>query len=205
MLKLFLPLTMRKKTVFSGLSKPVYKNSSLFWSILAKQYLNILSGLKIAGNKKKKKQKGDLSEKNYVQHLRKKLGEKSVVFRTGINADEGVPDIMAYSHGKISFYEIKPALSYGDGITDQFLKDTQEKWIRENCLENKIKAYIVFYLGGDQKVRPKFLYYTKQLTKQNLKKYSRSSSISSRDRVIDKMVKDSLSGKIEFGRPGKDF
>ena len=55
------------------------------------------------GVKKKKKQKGDLSEKIYVQHLRKKLGEKSVVFRTGINADEGVPDIMAYSHGKNKF------------------------------------------------------------------------------------------------------
>ena len=153
----------------------------------------------------KKKLRGELSEIKYVGYLRKKLGEKSVVFRTGINADEGVPDIMAYSHGKISFYEIKPALSYGDGITDQFLKDVQEKWIRENCLEKKIKAYIVFYLGGDQKVKLKFGYYTKQLTKQNLKKYSRSSSISSRDRVIDKMVRDSLSGKIEFGRPGIDF
>ena len=109
---------------------------------------------------------GDLSEECYVKRLKKKLGEKSVVFRTGINADEGVPDIMAYSHGKISFYEIKPALSYGDGITDQFLKDAQEKWIRENCLERKIKAYTVFYLGGDQKVRLKFGYYTKQLTKQ---------------------------------------
>ena len=141
---------------------------------------------------------GDLSEECYVKRLKKKLGEKSVVFRTGINADEGVPDIMAYSHGKISFYEIKPALSYGDGITDQFLKDAQEKWIRENCLERKIKAYIVFYLGGDQKVRLKFGYYTKQLTKQNLKKYSRSSSISSREGVLDKMVKDSISGKIEF-------
>ena len=150
------------------------------------------------GAKKKKPQKGDLSEKNYVQHLRKTLGEKSVVFRTGINADEGVPDIKAYSHGKISFYEIKPALSYGDGITDQFLKDAQEKWIRENCLEKKIKAYIVFYLGGRQKVRLKFDYYSKQLTKQNLKKYSRSSSISSREDVLDKMVKDSISGKIEF-------
>ena len=52
------------------------------------------------GAKKKKMQKGDLSEKNYVQHLRKKLGEKSVVFRTGINADEGVPDIMAFRMGK---------------------------------------------------------------------------------------------------------
>ena len=146
----------------------------------------------------KKKLRGELSEIKYVEYLRKKLGEKSVVFRTGINADVGVPDIIAYSHGEISFYEIKPAFSYGDGITDQFLKNAQEKWIRENCLEKKIKAYIVFYLGGDQKVRPKFGYYTKQLTKQNLKKYSRSSSISSREDVLDKMVKDSISGKIEF-------
>ena len=145
----------------------------------------------------KKKLRGELSEIKYVGYLRKKLGEKSVVFRTGINADVGVPDIIAYSHGKISFYEIKPALSYGDGITDQFLKDAQEKWIRENCLERKIKAYIVFYLRTGRK-RLKFTYYSKQLTKQNLKKYSRSSSISSREGVLDKMVKDSISGKIEF-------
>ena len=112
---------------------------------------------------------------------------------------------MAYSHGKISFYEIKPAFSHGDGYTAQFLKDAQEKWIRENCLENKIKAYIVFYLGGDQKVRLKFNYYSKQLTKQNLKKYSLTSSKSSRIAVIDKMVIDSISGKIDFGRPGIDF
>ena len=150
------------------------------------------------GAKKKKIQKGDLSEKNYVQHLRKKLGEKSVVFRTGINADEGVPDIMAYSHGKISFYEIKPALSYGDGVTDQFLKNAQEKWIRENCLENKIKVYIVFYLGGDQKVRLKFDYYSKQLTKQNLKKYSQSSSKSNRIAFREKQVKNYNKGKIRF-------
>ena len=149
------------------------------------------------GAKKKKMQKGDLSEKNYVQHLRKKLGEKSVVFRTGINADEGVPDIMAYSHGKISFYEIKPALSYGDGITDQFLKDAQEKWIRENCLEKKIKAYIVFYLRTGRK-RLKFTYYSKQLTKQNLKKYSQSSSKLSRMAVLDKMDSDYDRGKIRF-------
>ena len=149
------------------------------------------------GAKKKKMQKGDLSEKNYVQHLRKKLGEKSVVFRTGINADEGVPDIMAYSHGKISFYEIKPATSYGDGITDQFLKDTQEKWIRENCLEKKIKVYIVFYLRTGRK-RLKFTYYSKQLTKQNLKKYSQSSPKSTRMAVLDKMDSDYDRGKIRF-------
>ena len=140
---------------------------------------------------------GDLSEECYVKRLKKKLGEKSVVFRTGINADEGVPDIMAYSHGKISFYEIKPALSYGDGITDQFLKDAQEKWIRENCLERKIKAYIVFYLRTGRK-RLKFTYYSKQLTKQNLKKYSQSSPKSTRMAVLDKMDKDYDDGKIHF-------
>ena len=168
-----------------------------------KKFVKRYGGKKKKSSRKKSMGTGDLSEEYYAERLRKKLGEKSLVFRTG--KARGVPDIVAFSRGRISFYEIKPALSYGDGVTDQFLKDTQEKWIRENCLENKIKAYIVFYFGGDQKVRPKFFYYTKQLTKQNLKKYSRSSSISSRDRVIDKMVKDSLSGKIEFGRPGKDF
>ena len=142
---------------------------------------------------------GDLSEECYVRRLKKNLGKKSLVFRTGINASEGVPDIIVFSHGRISFYEIKPGGWYSDSdIMDQFLRKAQEKWIRENCLEKKIKAYIVFYLGGDQKVRLKFDYYSKQLTKQNLKKYSRSSSISSREDVLDKMVKDSISGKIEF-------
>ena len=150
------------------------------------------------GAKKKKPQKGDLSEKNYVQHLRKKLGEKSVVFRTGINADEGVPDIMAYSHGSISFYEIKPGGWYGDSdIMDQFLRKAQEKWIRENCLEKKIKAYIVFYLRTGRK-RLKFTYYSKQLTKQNLKKYSQSSPKSTRMAVLDKQDKDYNRGKIRF-------
>ena len=145
----------------------------------------------------KKKLRGELSEIKYVEYLRKKLGEKSVVFRTGINADVGVPDIIAYSHGKISFYEIKPAFSYGDGITDQFLKDAQEKWIRENCLEKKIKVYIVFYLRSGWK-RLKFTYYSKQLTRQNLKKYSQSSPKSTRMAVLDKMDKDYNRGKIRF-------
>ena len=51
---------------------------------------------------------GDLSEECYVKRLKKNLGKKSLVFRTGINASEGVPDIIAFSGRGISFYEIKP-------------------------------------------------------------------------------------------------
>ena len=101
------------------------------------------AGLKPTRFGGKKKQRGDLSEKCYVQRLRKELGEKSVVFRTGINADEGVPDIMAYSHGRISFYEIKPAEPRSNSNpTTIYLRVTQENWIKKNCLEKKIKAYI---------------------------------------------------------------
>ena len=82
-------------------------------------------------------------------------------------------------------------------IMDQFLRKAQEKWIRENCLERKIKAYIVFYLRTGRK-RLKFTYYSKQLTKQNLKKYSQSSPKSTRMAVLDKMDKDYDDGKIHF-------
>ena len=158
---------------------------------------------------------GDLSEECYVKRLKKKLGEKSVVFRTGINASEGVPDIIAFSGRGISFYEIKPGgrhvsslgksyvttgveVRYTDSdIMDQFLRKAQEKWIRENCLERKITAYIVFYLRTGRK-RLKFTYYSKQLTKQNLKKYSQSSPKSTRMAVLDKMDKDYDDGKIHF-------
>jgi hypothetical protein len=148
--------------------------------------------------RKKSMRTADLSEDHFVKRLKETLGKKSIVFRTGINADEGVPDIMAYSHGSISFYEIKPGGWYGDSdIMDQFLRKAQEKWIRENCLENKIKAYIVFYLRTGRK-RLKFTYYSKQLTKQNLKKYSQSSPKSTRMAVLDKQDKDYNRGKIRF-------
>ena len=141
---------------------------------------------------------GDLSEECYVKRLKKKFGKKSLVFRTGINASEGVPDIIVFSHGRISFYEIKPGGWYSDSdIMDQFLRKAQEKWIKKNCLEAKIKVYIVFYLRTGRK-RLKFTYYSKQLTKQNLKKYSQSSPKSTRMAVLDKMDKDYDRGKIRF-------
>ena len=55
---------------------------------------------------------GDLSEEKYAERLRKKLGEESLVFRTG--KAPGVPDIVAFSRGKLSFYEIKPGGWYSD-------------------------------------------------------------------------------------------
>ena len=141
---------------------------------------------------------GDLSEECYVRRLKKNLEKKSLVFRTGINASEGVPDIMVFSHGRISFYEIKPGGWYTDAdITEQFLRKAQEKWIKKNCLEAKIKVYIVFYLRTGRK-RLKFTYYSKQLTRQNLKKYSQSSPKSTRMAVLDKQDKDYNRGKIRF-------
>ena len=80
---------------------------------------------------------------------------------------------------------------------DQFLRKAQEKWIKKNCLEAKIKVYIVFYLWSGRK-KLKFTYYSKQLTKQNLKKYSQSSSKLSRMAVLDKMDSDYDGGKIRF-------
>ena len=142
---------------------------------------------------------GDRSEECYARRLREKLGEKSLVFKTG--KAKGVPDIVAFSHGKISFYEIKPGGArggrYESDNLDQFLKKTQEKWIRENCLERKNKAYIVFYLRFGSK-RPRFTYYSKQLTEQNLKKYCQTSPKSTRIATLKKQQKDYDSGKICF-------
>ena len=180
-----------------------------------KKFVKLYGRKKKKGSRKKSMRTGDLSEECYVKRLKKKLGEKSVVFRTGINASEGVPDIITFSGRGISFYEIKPVgrhvsslgksyvttgveVRYTDSdIMDQFLRKAQEKWIRENCLERKIKAYIVFYLRTGRK-RLKFTYYSKQLTKQNLKKYSQSSPKSTRMAVLDKMDKDYDDGKIHF-------
>ena len=135
-----------------------------------KKFGKLYGGKKKKSSRKKSMRTADLSEECYVKRLKKNFGEKSVVFRTGINASEGIPDILVFSHGSISFYEIKPGGWYGDSdIMDQFLRKAQEKWIKENCLKKKIEVYIVFYLRTGRK-RLKFTYYSKQLTKQNLKK-----------------------------------
>ena len=163
-----------------------------------KKFVKRYAGKKKKSSKKISMRVGDLSEDRFVKRLKETHGKKSLVFRTGINASEGVPDIIVFSHGRISFYEIKPGGWYSDSdIRDQFLRKAQEKWIKENCLEKKIKVYIVFYLRTGRK-RLKFTYYSKQLTKQNLKKYSQSSPKSTRMAVLDKMDKDYGKRKVRF-------
>ena len=97
--------------------------------------------------------------------------------------------------GRISFYEIKPAEPRSNSNpTTIYLRVTQENWIKKNCLEKKIKAYIVYYLQHGKK----FTYRAIKLTNQNLKKYSKSSSKSSRIATMEKQIRDYNRGKIRF-------
>ena len=161
-----------------------------------KKFVKLYGGKKKKSSRKKSMGTGDLSEEYYAERLRKKLGEKSLVFRTGKAL--GVPDIVAFSRGRISFYEIKPAEpSSLSNPTSIYLKVTQANWIKKNCLEKKNKAYIVYYLRRGKK-GTKFTYRAIQLTKQNLKKYSQSSSKSSRIATLEKQARGYNRGKIRF-------
>ena len=73
-----------------------------------KKFVKLYGGKKKKSSRKKSMRTGDLSEDRFVKRLKETLGKKSLVFRTGINASEGIPDILVFSHGSISFYEIKP-------------------------------------------------------------------------------------------------
>ena len=108
--------------------------------------------------------KGNNSEKYYAERLQKKLGEEALVFQAGDLTKSGIPDIVAFSKGRISFHEIK---SGGD-----LLKKSQEKWIKKNCLDKKRKACIVFYR---QTPLGYFKYLPIILRKKYLKKYCLSS------------------------------
>ena len=136
------------------------------------------------------------SEENFVSRLKKRLGRNSLVFRTG--KAKGVPDIVAYSHGKLSFYEIKPVdpgnriakRGWQSDLKSSFLKDHQKDWIAKNCLSKKslskkISAYIVFYL---KTTNGKYKYYEKKLNKGNLKKYSSSSRESTRQKTLYQLI-----------------
>ena len=158
-----------------------------------KKFVKLYGGKKKKSSRKKSMGTGDLSEEYYAERLRKKLGEKSLVFRTG--KARGVPDIVAFSRGRISFYEIKPAEPRSNSNpTTIYLRVTQENWIKKNCLEKKIKAYIVYYLQHGKK----FTYHAIKLTNQNLKKYSKSSSKSSRIATMEKQIRGYNRGKIRF-------
>ena len=113
------------------------------------------------GAEKASKKNSD-SEGQYAVKLR---GENpnSVVFHTG--KEVGVPDIVMYKNGKMSFYEIKPT-GKGDA---SLLKATQAEWIKKNCLRNKIDVYLVRYKGTN-----KFKFTKWKLGKNNIGRYEHS-------------------------------
>ena len=136
------------------------------------------------------------SEENFISRLKKRLGRNSLVFSTG--KAKGVPDIVTYSHDKLGFYEIKPvdpgnqAIRRGSlsNLDSSFLKEHQKDWIAKNCLNKKsfskkISAYIVFYLKTKN---GKYKYCEKKLNKGNLRKYSRLSRESTREKILTKLL-----------------
>ena len=102
------------------------------------------------------------SERQYAEKLRGE-NSNSVVFHTG--KEVGVPDIVMYKNGKMSFYEIKPT-GKGDA---SLLKATQAEWIKKNCLRNKIDVYLVRYKGTN-----KFKFTKWKLNKNNIGRYEPS-------------------------------
>ena len=102
------------------------------------------------------------SERQYAEKLRGE-NSNSVVFHTG--KEVGVPDIVMYKNGKMSFYEIKPT-GKGDA---SLLKATQAEWIKKNCLRNKIDVYLVRYKGTN-----KFKFTKWKLGKNNIGRYEPS-------------------------------
>ena len=90
-----------------------------------------------------------------------------------------IPDIVSYHRKKIKFYEVKPGYPLNVyNIKDPFLKETQEKWIIENCLKKKIPVDIVFYRQKKKKIRGgwNWDFYHVALNKKNIKEYSQTSS-----------------------------
>ena len=108
--------------------------------------------------------KGVNSEKYYVERLKKQLDEDALVFQAGDTLGSGVPDIVAFSQGRVSFHEVK-------SLSD-LLKPSQEKWIKRNCLEKRRKACVVVYR---QTPAGHFKYLPIILRKKYLKKYCLSS------------------------------
>ena len=127
---------------------------------------------------KKARAKGVNSEKYYVERLKKQLGTSALVFQAGDTLGSGVPDIVAFSHGTVSFHEVK---SLGD-----LLKPSQEKWIKKNCLEKRRKACIVFYRLTDCGY---FRYRSVRLAKKSLKNYCLSAPKSQQQKTTRRLLR----------------
>ena len=106
--------------------------------------------------------KGIGSEKAFGKYLRKKY-PNSLVFKTGKEA--GVPDYILFNRGKLSFYEIKPRKG------DSLLKRDQRDWIKKNCLQKKLNAFLVIY----EKKNKKFDFEIIKLDYTKIKEYCCSS------------------------------
>jgi len=100
--------------------------------------------------------KNRLSEENFVKRLKKKG-----IFAFSTGKAEGVPDIIAFKGGNLSFYEVKP--SDPRSARDALFKKTQSNWIKKHCFRKNLKANIVFYKGSRN-----FKYHVISITKQNI-------------------------------------
>ena len=122
--------------------------------------------------------KGVCAEKGYVERLKKQLDADALVFQAGDTLGSGVPDIVAFSHGKVSFHEVKSR-------TD-LLKQTQEKWIKKNCFGKRRKACIVFYNTTN---RGYFRYRSITLRMNSIKSYCLSASKSQQGKTKRRIQK----------------
>ena len=105
---------------------------------------------------RKASRKNILSEKKFVERLRRK---EYLAFSTG--KAQGPPDIVAYKNRKLSFYEIKP--SNPKATKDALFKKTQSDWIKKYCFNKRVDVNLVFYKGS----RP-FKYSEIKISKKNI-------------------------------------
>ena len=106
--------------------------------------------------------KGIASHEAAQKHLQKKY-PKALIIRTG--KEEAVPDFVLFNRGKVSFYELKPRTG------DKLLKRDQRDWIKKNCLQKKLKAFLIIY----EKNKDKFDFEIKKLDYDKIKEYCCSS------------------------------
>jgi hypothetical protein len=105
---------------------------------------------------------GIASHEAAKKHLQKKY-PKALIIRTGKEA--AIPDFVLFNRGKVSFYELKPLKG------DKLLKRDQRDWIKKNCLQKKLKAFLIIY----EKNKDKFNFKIKKLDYNRIKEYCCSS------------------------------
>ena len=79
---------------------------------------------------------GIASHEAAKKYLQKKY-PKALIIRTGKEA--AIPDFVLFNRGKVSFYELKPDKG------DRLLKRDQRDWIKKNCLQKRLNAFLIIY------------------------------------------------------------